>query len=65
MNIYKTQDGTYINMNRVAYVKSNLEHTWARIIFDNDLSMIMMDDQAKSFLDYLDRRLNTVFEGYA
>ena len=33
--------------------------------FAYDSYITLKDDAAKSFLDYLNRRLNTVFEGYA
>lgn len=64
MNIYKTKDGQYINMDNVFMVDArNPENISIGFAYDSYITL--KDDAAKSFLDYLNRRLNTVFEGYA
>lgn len=64
MNIYKTKSGTYINMDNVFYVDAKNPENVA-VAFEYNTYVTLKGDEAKAFLDYLNRHLNTVFEGYA
>lgn len=67
MNIYKTKDGQYINMNNVNYIQEDFtasDHLAIGIYFVNN-SLILYGDQAKAFLEYLDNHLEGVYVGSA
>ena len=67
MNIYKTKSGCYINMDQVKYIHTSSGSDWAEvnISFSNNSMLQLRNEEAKAFLEYLNRHLNTVFEGSA
>jgi hypothetical protein len=64
MNIYKTKDGQYINMNMVQYIEKDYDDS-VEIWFEMKDKIKLYEDQAKAFLEYLDNHLEGVYAGSA
>ena len=63
MNIYRTKNGVYINMDQVICIE--ILGNVVNICLPNDIEFEWKNEEAKAFLDYLDNHLNKVFAGYA
>lgn len=65
MNIYKTKSDCYINMDQVKYIHTSGGNGWTvvAIAFSNTNTLDLKDDEAKAFLDYLNRL--GFYAGYA
>ena len=64
MNIYKTIDCQYININMVQYINAT-SNTDLEVWFEKGDYIELYDDQAKAFLEYLDNHLEGVYAGLA
>ncbi len=64
MNIYKTKAGEYINLNMVQYIDS-LDEKNVEIWFEKTDKIILYNEEAQAFLEYLDLHSGCVYAGSA